>query len=60
MKAKVTVTPMKKSNKAQHSKNNSPKQCEECGKKFFAHWKPSEAQGVQDLHYQNSAIKSGT
>ena len=35
MKAKVSVTPMKKSNKAQNSKNNSLRQCEECGKKFL-------------------------
>ena len=35
MKAKVSVTPMKKSNKAQNSKNNTLRQCEECGKKFL-------------------------
>ena len=33
MKAKVSVTPMKKSNKAQKSKSNSLRQCEECDKK---------------------------
>ena len=35
MKAKVTVTPKKMSNKAQNSENNSPRQCEECGKMFL-------------------------
>lgn len=35
MKAKVSVTPMKKSNKAQNSKNNPLRQCEECSKTFL-------------------------
>lgn len=35
MKAKATVTPVKKSNEAQNSKNSSLCECEECGKKFL-------------------------